>query len=294
MRRFALLLFLPLAGCGMHRAAQRPLPQPHYVLGAPWQAQGVWHYPHESFETDETGLATVYGDDHPALTTDGEAFDQDAMAAAHPTLQLPAVVRVTNLRNGRQVLLRVNDRGPAASGRLLEITRRAATLLGVPPGVPAEIRMQVEQAPSRALADALRPVEDAGLTAAPSGVVMAQSLGPPGGAPARTAMPVTVRPAAALASAMPDVPLRLPEQVWQVPPHPGRLWVRGAEFNRLEYAVRQQRLLAGMDARIDRHAGGHGQRFQVRAGPFATPAAADAALERALRRGVTDARIVVE
>ena len=81
---FSLLLALLAASC--HRP---PPTTPHYVLGAPYQAGGVWYYPRESYDGQETGLAIVYAADHADLTADGEAFDQTALAAAHQTLQLP-------------------------------------------------------------------------------------------------------------------------------------------------------------------------------------------------------------
>ena len=82
-------------------------------------------------------------------------FDQTALAAAHPTIQLPAIARLTNLENGRQVIVRVNDRGSGDPRRLVEITRRTALLLGVPPGGVARVRLQVLPGESHAAADAL-------------------------------------------------------------------------------------------------------------------------------------------
>jgi rare lipoprotein A len=123
-RALALLVALLAASC--HRP---PPAAPHYVMGAPYEAGGVWYYPRDSYQGEETGLATVYGPDHPDLTADGEVFDQSALAAAHQTLQLPAVARLTNLENGLQVMVRINDRGPATPHRLIEVTRRTATLL---------------------------------------------------------------------------------------------------------------------------------------------------------------------
>ena len=108
-----LLLALLLAGC-----VQRPKPPPpavQYVVGAAYEAGGVWHYPREDFSYDATGLAERLPD-RAGLTADGEAFDPAAMAGSHPTLQLPAIARVTNLENGRQALTRLNDRGPDKPG----------------------------------------------------------------------------------------------------------------------------------------------------------------------------------
>ena len=92
--------------------------------------------------------------DHAPLTADGEAFDPTALAAGHQTVQLPAIARVTNIENGRQILLRINDRGPAALGRILELTPRAAELLQATDGT--RIRVQVLTVESRSLAEQLR------------------------------------------------------------------------------------------------------------------------------------------
>src|SRR4051794_32654374 len=107
------------------------VPNPHYVLGQPYRAGGVWHYPHEEYELSGTGLAQAMAGKHPPLTSNGERFDPMAMAAAHPTLQLPAIARVTNLETGRAVLVRINDRGEGNPRRLIELTPRASALLGM-------------------------------------------------------------------------------------------------------------------------------------------------------------------
>jgi len=78
------------------------------------------------------GLASWYGEDfHGWPTANGELYDMDALTAAHRTLPLGTVVRVTNVENGRQVLLRINDRGPYVNGRILDLSRRAALELGM-------------------------------------------------------------------------------------------------------------------------------------------------------------------
>ena len=105
----ALLLGLLPAACNL----QSPAPHPHYVLGAPYQAAGVWHYPRVSEDADGPASPRSIRPAIRALTADGEAFDQAALAASHRTLQLPAIARLTNLENGRQIDVRINDRGPA-------------------------------------------------------------------------------------------------------------------------------------------------------------------------------------
>jgi rare lipoprotein A len=297
MKRAVLLSLLAI---GVASCAKKPevTASPHYVVGPAWQADGVWYYPQESFGYDETGLAAVAGDDHPQLTADGEVFDQDAMAAGHQTLQLPAIATVTNLENGRQITLRLNDRGPASPGRVIELTQRAAGLLGIPQNGTAQVRVQVDGAASRQLAEDMNaPGIKLAMTAAPRGVVQQADLPPPGGvgqgrgrsAPGvPTARPEDSTPAQAA------IPQKLPATVRQGPASPGQLWIRADSFNQPGYAQRQSTQLASLGARVVPARPGSAGRYQVVAGPFATVAQADAALDQAIRAGVTDARIVVE
>ena len=79
----------------------------------------------------DVGLASWYGDDfHGRYTANGEIFDMNAITAAHPTLPLPCYVRVTNLRNQRSIVVRVNDRGPYVGDRVIDLSVRTAKLLG--------------------------------------------------------------------------------------------------------------------------------------------------------------------
>lgn len=97
----------------------------------PYQVHGVWYRPAYQPHYDAVGLATWYGDAyHNKTTADGEIFDMNRPSAAHTTLPLPSIIEVTNLDNGRRVKLRLNDRGPFVSGRLLDVSREAAKELG--------------------------------------------------------------------------------------------------------------------------------------------------------------------
>ena len=291
----AALLVAGLAGCG--RTPPAPQGGAQYTVGPAWQgAQGVWFYPAENFSADQTGLAAIAGDDHPARTADGEAFDQTALAAGHQTLQLPAIARVTNLDNGREVLVRVNDRGPASPGRLIELTRRAAALLAIKAGDP--VRLQVQGGPSLLLAEQLQAGQPGlqKIDAAPLAPVLASELAPPAGVSLSArghrvaGAPVATRDAAVAET----VALRLPEQVVQGTPFHGHLLIRAGDFGRLEFAERVQARLAGLPARIERNRIGRSETYRVAIGPFASVAQADMALDRAIQGGVTDARIVVE
>jgi peptidoglycan lytic transglycosylase len=101
-----------------------------YRIGKPYSVGGRMYVPEEDIHYRAEGLASWYGDDfHGRQTANGEIFDMTALTAAHPTLPMPCYVRVTNLRNGRSIILRVNDRGPYHGNRLIDVSTRAAKLL---------------------------------------------------------------------------------------------------------------------------------------------------------------------
>jgi rare lipoprotein A len=235
----------------------------------------------------------VYPSGQPDLTADSEAFDQAALTAAHQTLQLPAIARLTNLENGRQVLVRINDRGPPTPHRLIEVTRRTAALLGFPTDGIARVRLQVLPVESHAAVDAVPGAPRLELAMAPRDAVQQSDLPPPGGA--RVAMN-------AAAPALPRAPvepaattdLRLSETLTQIRPDPGNLYVRLGTFQSFEYASIQRARVAGLGAHIVSTRDGRVQAHRVMIGPLSSVQAADTVLDRVLRAGVTDARIVVE
>src|SRR5512134_470700 len=130
---------------------------PHYRVGTPYQINGVWYRPAENFRYSKTGIASFYGgeargpDFHGRMTANGEIYDMHALTAAHPTLPLPTFVSVTNLENGRSIVVRVNDRGPFVNGRLIDVSRRAAQELGFERQGTASVRVEVLARESRAL-----------------------------------------------------------------------------------------------------------------------------------------------
>ena len=157
MRRFfCLFLLCGLSACeSLDSDGLRPYPDsnPHYKVGDPYQIKGVWYYPQENYGYDEVGVASWYGPGfHGRLTANGEVFDANELTAAHRTLPLPSLVRVTNLDNGRQIVLRVNDRGPYAKDRIIDISKRGAQLLGFQQQGTARVRVQIMAEESRSIA----------------------------------------------------------------------------------------------------------------------------------------------
>ena len=125
-----------LAAAGLTACATAPQPPPMATGGLggtmrPYQVGGVWYYPKAQPDYDRQGLASWYGGaEQHHRTADGEVFDMNIASAAHTTLPLPSVVEVTNLDNGRQIRVRVNDRGPFMRGRIIDLSRQAAKDLG--------------------------------------------------------------------------------------------------------------------------------------------------------------------
>lgn len=124
-------LVLALSACGSDPARPGKGPGPHFKIGQPYKINGTWYHPEFVTEYEEVGIASWYGSSyHGRPTANGEVYDMYALTAAHPTLQLPSVVEVVNLENGRSVTLRVNDRGPFVKGRLIDLSFAAARELG--------------------------------------------------------------------------------------------------------------------------------------------------------------------
>lgn len=295
-RLLALLLGLLPAACNLNA----PAPHPRYVLGKPYQADGVWHYPQAREDAVMTGLAAIAPSGHAPLTANGEAFDQNALAASSRTLQLPAIARLTNLANGRQIEVRINDRGPANPARLTLVTRRVAALLGFPASGVARVRLRVLPGPSQRAADGLAGAPHLGVARAPVAAVVSMPLGPPGtNAGAKFSGPVPALPASAAPAGRPTaaagaalVPALSPA-VTQVAAAPGALYVRLNTFTEYQYAAQLQARLAGLHPAIVRSFSDGEEKFTVRVGPFAHVAPADAALDQVIRAGFPAARIVV-
>ncbi len=109
-------------------------PQPGrsaYKIGAPYKIGTQWYVPREQPGYDAVGVASWYGPNFDGKpTANGEIYDRHALTAAHPTLPLPSLVRVQNMSNGRSIVVRVNDRGPFVSGRIIDLSFAAANELG--------------------------------------------------------------------------------------------------------------------------------------------------------------------
>ena len=155
----ALAMPLALAACGggPERPASRQMAEApkdnilpkgdqggYRKVGNPYKIGGTWYYPKEEPDYIEVGYASWYGPQfHGKKTANGETFNMNSLTAAHRTLPMPSFVKVTNLENKRSIILRVNDRGPFAKGRIIDISRRGAQMLGFEKQGVTKVRVQI-------------------------------------------------------------------------------------------------------------------------------------------------------
>jgi rare lipoprotein A (peptidoglycan hydrolase) len=116
----------------------------YYKIGNPYKISGLSYYPQKYNQFQEVGVASWYGPYfHGKETANGEIYDSRAMTAAHRTLPMPSIVRVTNLNNGKSVIVRINDRGPFAKSRIIDVSERAAEILGFKDYGTADVKIEL-------------------------------------------------------------------------------------------------------------------------------------------------------
>ena len=285
------LLLATLVSC-----SPRPVPSPHFVLGQPYQADGAWYYPRESYEARETGLATVYGANHPDLTTDGELFDQTALAAAHQTLQLPGdrpPDQPGEWPPGHATHQRSWPRDSASADRGDDAAPRPCWLS--PSDGIARVRLEVLTDESQAAAESVPGAPKLQVATARAWAKCSRPICRRQAAPARQYVNrrrAWCNKSSSAAGAAPA--LRLPETVAQAAPDPGTLYVQLGTFQGLQYANIQRARVSGLGAGIVSGVEAGARVYRVIIGPLASVAQADSVLDQVMRAGVTDARIVVE
>lgn len=274
-----------------------------YKVGKPYQVNGVWYYPAEDFTYDDTGIASWYGPGfHTKATANGEPYDENELTAAHKTLPLPSLVRVTNLDNGRAIVVRINDRGPFAAGRVIDLSRRGAQLLGFEQTGTAKVRVQILADESRAIAAAARRNTPSAILAEQEGPAPRAAPRPSvqvGDAPAATAPARDLPPLAppnTVAGNEVDGRFLPSAQVAEVPVRKiGRIYIQAGAFTVAGNADRLRSRLAPIGPSQVSTATVNGQRFyRVRLGPLADVQTADSTLTQVFQAGLADAKIVVD
>lgn len=328
----ATLAFL-ITGCAetqflAHQAKKARKPTPavvgEYKIGKPYKIKGIWYYPKVDYEYNETGIASWYGPGfHGNATANGEVFNQYELSAAHRTLPLPSMVQVTNLENGRSIQVRVNDRGPFSNGRIIDLSKRAASVLGFERKGTAKVRVQILETESRqmaALANRSQAKEDAP-DAAPVIEVSSVNLdGSPSaqeGDAKQTTYSGTQQTAVLTGNAAvvadtgyqldsgeealpqrstPQAPNPVPSNVVQtLPVTPTDIFVQAGAFSLYHNALRLRAELSSMgQVHLSQTKSGATTLFRVRFGPMTNVAEADKLLDRLIANGYDDARVVVD
>lgn len=283
----------------------------HYKVGKPYRINGNWYYPHVDYKYVEEGIASWYGPNfHGKTTANGAIFDMNKVSAAHRTLPLPSIVRVTNLENGRSLKVKVNDRGPYAKDRIIDVSRRTAQLLGFETKGTALVRVEIVEEESRQLAAYMQggqEVADAGdnagpapapPSAAPTVSVSGSELPPPPGSavapPPSDSFKVTPVSAESVAATRPNV---LPDSdtgiTRQVPMVSPTVFVQAGAFSQFINAQRAQLLLSDVgDVHVEQVLTSTVPLFRIRVGPAKSVEAADSLLKRVIAAGYPDAKIV--
>lgn len=268
-----------------------------YKIGRPYQIKGTWYYPAENFKYVETGIASWYGPKfHGRKTANGETYNMNDLTAAHRTLPLPSMVRVINLKNGRSLRLRINDRGPFARGRIIDVSRRASQLLGFQRAGTARVRVEI-------LADESRQLKLAALNGKlpPREKITGQAVAKKSVQvePLRVNSPPTrarQERAATAPSQSAAVPTTGNQAVKTVPtPAVNRLFVQAGAFANFANASRVRTNLSKFGPSwVEKARVGNRDFYRVRIGPLQTLDNADAVLARLISAGFPKARIIVD
>ncbi len=290
-------------------------PGTQYKVGKPYQVNGRWYYPKEDWDYAEEGTASWYGDEfHGRKTANGEIFSKDALTAAHPTLPMPSLVRVTNLDNGRTATLRVNDRGPFKKGRIIDVSHASARVLGFESEGMARVRVELLSEESKrlaALAGAKLPDKLADATGSGDPLVQIQSsrvegegkplllmqseeLAPLDLPPANASGGIALSESKLMApsnTAEPDAPTKI---LSPISPSNG-IFLQVGSFSRLENVERlKTRLKSLAQIQVTPLERKGKTLYRVRMGPFESRDAALDLKSKVAGLGISDAKIVIE
>ena len=281
-----------------------------YKVGKPYQVEGVWYYPSEDYNYVQEGVASWYGTDfHGKRTANGEKYDMNEMTAAHTTLPMPSVVKVTNLENGRMVKVTVNDRGPFHSTRIIDVSRRAAQLLGFYEQGTTRVRVEIDAEESlnlKNLALSKRPPEMPQIAAAPRASVSSVDVAPISGptdtakVPAAAVKEVAIQPPVvkvppkpkiAKGSPPPAQPAQ-PAKAAPLPPVSGIYIQAGAFAEEANARILEQQLGEFGTVHVSPAVVNNKKLYRVRLGPLADATTATALLGKIKGFGYKEAKVV--
>jgi rare lipoprotein A len=274
----------PRAEAQAEQGAQRPDWLEQERVGAPYEANGRWYVPTPEPGYSQNGQASWYGPTfHGQRTSSGEVFDETALTAAHPTLPIPSLVQVTNLENGREVIVRVNDRGPFVGERLIDMSRGAAQALGFEQAGQARVNV-------RYLGPAPRRVNADGSEAAPTVVASAPAAQAEG--PASLLPPQDAEEEAVAVPQAPTIQMTSLDQAHRAAAPASGYFVQIGAYSDLANAhrVRDTASPAGPVV-VDIRETARGELFRVRVGPWSSEAEAHVARQTLASLGYAEAVI---
>lgn len=265
----------PFAGKGSpYYAKSGPLPKGggRYLVGKPYEVAGRWFTPREQPDYDKAGVASWYGPQfHRRMTSNGEWFDMNDLTAAHATLPLPSYVKVTNLENGRTIVVRVNDRGPFVGTRIIDLSRKTAEVLDFKGKGMAKVRVKY-------LGPA--PLNDNGSH------LLAMNRNLRGGTPLRQFAAAPRKPKMEVAA-----------KIVSPPPAKqagGDYFIQVGSFANPDNAERARNAVASAGpVEVVPLEGSSGTLYRVRVGPLVDESEARNALQTVVVAGHTDARLVM-
>lgn len=327
LKKFLVLLGAAslLSGCArvefashlVKNAMPAPVPasQGSYKVGNPYKIENRWYYPKEQYDLVESGIASWYGPGfHGKKTANGEIFDKYELTAAHRTLQMPSLVRVTNLDNGRSLIVRVNDRGPYKKGRIIDLSEKAADLLGFKNNGTAKVKLQVLRDESLKVAEIAKngkstkgyeiaansrngisdgSYEVASLTdTAPSYESQGAALDPV--SREQLSVPTSQTPSSVAGQSRGST--FYPEPVvTEYPVTPSNIYIQAGSFSAQENAARLSDKLTSFHKAVVHTGTVNGSQFyRVRVGPLNDVAEADRLIDLLARNGYEDTIVVVD
>lgn len=271
-----------------------------YHVGKPYQVAGRWFEPKEQPGYDKKGTASWYGEAfNRRKTSNGEWFDMTRLTAAHPTLPLPSYVKVTNLDNGNEVVVRVNDRGPFVGTRIIDLSKRTAEVLDFKGKGKAQVRVQyIGPAPLNDNGAHLVAMNKELERGTPMRKMIAAADRRKGRAPAETVMVAEAAPRKKTAA---PPPVQAETVVYQAPvaeaaPPPATevsYYIQLGSFSDGGNAARARDQFASVwPVQFIELSGAAGPVYRVRLGPIAEGGDAQTALADAQSAGFADARLI--
>lgn len=279
-----------MVSCSKNEKPNQPAAQIHYYVGEPYQLGDNWFYPEEKFAYQATGITVISQNQNNKITADGEYYNPQSMTGAHPTLQLPSLVKVRNLDNGKEITIRLNDRPSSIPARLLELTPLAASLLGIAPHNAAKVMITEDENQSQKLAFQMPngPQTQMKVDTAPIDTIKVENLdGSSKNINSQKNIELSQEKSLNKTMTLPDLPATYTQGLATG----GQLWIDCGSFTLYQYANKLAARMGG--SLVYKYEGGR-RIIHVRSGPYYSVKDADQNLDYLLKSGIKSAKIIVE